>query len=269
MAAQDSLPTQLRAAAIANLGTCNDPSITRELLAMNSGLPADLRDGVRDVLVSRPSSAAELIAAVENKAIPAADVSTLQLRRIAEHHDVDLDRRVLAIWGQVREGTPEERLAVVRRLNNDLRATSGDATAGQKMFREHCGTCHKLFGDGNTVGPDLTTANRQDRDFLLVSLVDPSAHVRKEFMSYVCQTTDGRVLTGLLVDESPAGITLLDAKNQRTSLARGQIDQLEPAGQSLMPEGIIEKLTPQQLRDLFAYVQSPAAPAQSARKGPN
>ena len=130
---------------------------------------------------------------------------------------------------------------------------------GQKLFREHCGTCHRLFGEGNTIGPDLTTANRQDRDFLLVSLVDPSSHVRKEFLNYVCHTTDGRVLTGLVVEESPAGVTLVDAKNQRTAVGRDQIAELEPAGQSLMPEGIVEKLSPAQLRDLFAFVQGEKA----------
>lgn len=269
LVATKSLPSKLRGAAIKALGSWNEPAISHKLLASYPELSADLRDRVREVLVSRPGSAAELISAVESQAIPPADVSADQLRRIAEHHQAELDRRVLAIWGQVRQGTPEERLAVVRRLNNDLRAAPGNAKAGKKLFREHCGTCHKLFGDGESIGPDLTSANRQDRDFLLVSLVDPSAQIRKEFMNYACQTTDGRVLTGLIVDESIAGVTLVDARNQRTTIARDDIAELEPADASLMPEGIVEKLTPGQLRDLFAYVQSAAAPVEQVPAAPS
>lgn len=260
LAKHPTAAASLRRAAIVALGAWNAPSIADSLLAIYPTLSPDLQDAVREVAVSRPASADKLIAAVAQQKIAPTDVSALQLRRMAEHHDAGLDQRIVAIWGQVREGTPEERLAVVRRLNNDLRAAQGNSASGQKLFREHCGTCHRLFGEGNTVGPDLTTANRQDRDFLLVSVVDPSAHVRKEYLNYVCHTTDGRVLTGLVVDESPAGITLVDAKNQRISVARDQLAELEPAGQSLMPEGILEKLSPGQLRDLFAYLQANAPP---------
>ncbi|MBL9122884.1 MAG: c-type cytochrome [Planctomycetaceae bacterium] len=257
---QPDAPLPVRHAALAALGAWSEPAIAGELLAIYPPQPAELRDAIRDVLVSRADSAALLVDAVRQQAVAAGDVSTAQLRRMAEHRNAALDDRIRRLWGQVREGTPEERLAVVRRLNNDLRAAPGDAAAGQRLFREHCGSCHRLFHEGISLGPDLTSANRQDRDYLLVSIVDPSAHVRKEFMNYVCHTTDGRVLTGLVVEESPAGVTLLDAKNQRTAVERDRIAELEPAPQSLMPEGILEKLTPSQLRDLFAFVQAEQAP---------
>src|SRR5207253_1213898 len=101
------------------------------------------------------------------------------LRAVALHNDPALDALVRKHWGAVTTGTPEEKLAEVRRLNNDLRAAAGDPSKGKVLFETHCATCHKLFGEGKDVGPDLTTANRGDRDYLLVSLVDPSAVVRK------------------------------------------------------------------------------------------
>jgi putative heme-binding domain-containing protein len=143
----------------------------------------------------------------------------------------------------------------VRRFNNDLRAGAGSATAGRVLFGKHCATCHKLFGAGEAVGPDLTHANRKDRDYLLVSIVDPSAVIRKEHLAYNVQTTDGRSLSGLLVEQTPNAVTLLDGKNQRTKIARDKIESIRESPISLMPENLLKELKPQELRDLFSYLQ--------------
>ncbi len=145
----------------------------------------------------------------------------------------------------------------MRRLNNDLRAAAGHAEQGREIFRKQCGTCHALFGEGEKIGPDLTHANRRDRDFLLASIVDPSAVVRKEFTNYTAQTTDGRVLTGLIVDQNANSLTLLTAKNERLRLSRSEIESIAEAPNSLMPDNIAEQLSPQNLRDLFAWLQQP------------
>jgi putative heme-binding domain-containing protein len=106
-----------------------------------------------------------------------------------------------------------------------------------------------------SVGPDLTHANRGDRQFLLVSLVDPSAVVRKEFQSVIVSTTDGRVLSGLLADQNPQSVSVVGPKNERTVVRRDLIDQIQDSPVSLMPENLYRELTPQNLRDLFAYLQ--------------
>jgi putative heme-binding domain-containing protein len=147
------------------------------------------------------------------------------------------------------------KLAEMRRLNNDLRASPGNAQRGHELFRKQCATCHRLHDEGERTGPELTHANRKDRDYLLASIVDPSAVVRKEFLSYQVQTEDGRVLTGLIVEQSPGQITLLDAKRQRTTLARGQVESVQESPLSLMPEDLLKHLKPQELRDLFSYLQ--------------
>lgn len=252
-------PEPVRLAALGALSRSDDPQVGDELLEIYAKLPAALKPRALDVLIARPASAAKLIQAVRSGAIPQADVTTEHVRQLAAHEDAALEKAVTSLWGKVRSATPEERLAVVRRLNNDVRAAAGDAATGKVLFTEHCAKCHKLHGEGNQVGPDLTTANRGDRDFLLVSLVDPNAAVRKEYLSHVAQTVDGRVLTGIVVDETDAEVTLVDANSQRQRLPISDIETLEPAENSLMPEGLLEKLSPQQLRDLFSYLQSEPA----------
>ena len=93
----------------------------------------------------------------------------------------------------------------------------------------------------------------------MVSLVDPSAVIRKEYLNYSIKTKDGRVLSGFIAEDSGAALTIADAANQQTTLTRDQIASMEDSGVSLMPEGLVNALTPQQLRDLFAYLQSEPA----------
>ena len=113
-----------------------------------------------------------------------------------------------------------------------------------------------LFGEGEKIGPDLTTANRQDRAFLMASMVDPNRTIRREYVASVVITRDGRVLTGLVVEESPSSITLADAKAERTTVPRSVIAEIQDAPTSLMPEKLIKEIKPQELRDLFAYLQA-------------
>src|SRR5262249_38236792 len=188
------------------------------------------------------------------------DASPERLRVVALHRDRALDDLVRKHWGNIQPGTPEEKLAEMRRLSNDLRAAEGSPAAGQALFRKHCANCHKLFDEGETIGPDLTHANRKDRDYLLASIVDPSAVIRKEYLAHNVQTKDGRLLRGLLADQPAAALTLLDDKNQRPKVARDRIESIQESPVSLMPDNLLKDLKPQELRDLFSSLQAEKPP---------
>ncbi|MGL4550927.1 MAG: c-type cytochrome, partial [Gemmataceae bacterium] len=151
--------------------------------------------------------------------------------------------------------TPGEKLAEVRRMNNDLRAGTGDAASGKALFTKHCASCHRMHGEGHLVGPELTHANRKDRDWLLVQTVDPGASVRKEYLSFVVRTKDGQVSTGLLAEQTAGQVTLVGANNERKTIPRGRIESVQESPTSLMPENLLKPLRPQELRDLFRYLQ--------------
>lgn len=95
----------------------------------------------------------------------------------------------------------------------------------------------------------------------MVSIVDPSAVIRKEYLSYNVQTTDGRFLTGLIAEQNPAALTLWTANNERTRIARNNIEPIDESPVSLMPEDLLKPLKPQELRDLFSYLQIPNPPS--------
>lgn len=109
-------------------------------------------------------------------------------------------------------------------------------------------------GDGEKYGPDLTTANRKDRDFHLASIVDPSAVIRREYLSHVITTTDGRTLTGLIVERTPGKLTLVNTKAERISLVPSQVESMTDSPISVMPDGLLNGLRPQEVRDVFGYL---------------
>jgi putative membrane-bound dehydrogenase-like protein len=256
LAAREPLDVQL--AALDALARFNNSAVAAALLARYPATTGRLRTRIRAVLLGRPAWAKLYVADVERKRLDARDVAAEELQALAQFRDADLDARVRKIWGSVQPPTPEEKLAEVRRLSNDLRAAPGHPAKGHALFTKHCATCHKLHGEGAAVGPDLTHSNRKDRHFLLVSLLDPSAVIRKEYVAYTVQTTDGRVLTGLVVEETPGQITLVDAKNEKTVVPRNKIEILKESSKSLMPDNLLTGMRPQELRDLFAYLQAEA-----------
>jgi putative heme-binding domain-containing protein len=251
-------------AALAALQRFEGEEVAAAILRRFPRMSARTQARASEVLLGSKGWARASLREVDAGRLTAKDVSIDSLRLVALHKDRRLDDLVRKHWGAVQPGTAEEKLAEVRRLSNDLRAGAGDAAHGRELFRQHCATCHRLFGEGEQVGPDLTHANRKDRDYLLVSTVDPSAVIRKEYLSYTVRTTDGRVLTGLLVEQTPGAVTLLSAKNERTRIARGKIESLEESPVSLMPEDLLKGLKPQEVRDLFRYLQSDRPPV-----GPN
>jgi putative membrane-bound dehydrogenase-like protein len=246
----------VRLAAMEALQRFEDARISDALLHGYGKMNVRLRSRARALLLSRKAWAFAFLKGVDRGTYPAAEVTVEELRPLALFKDKKLDEMARKHWGNVQPGTPEEKLAEIRRLTNDLRAEAGDAQAGHELYRKHCAVCHRLFGEGETVGPDLTHANRKDRDYLLVSIVDPSALIRKEYVSYIVQTTDGRFLTGLMAAQTPGSITLLGAKNERTTLPRAKIESIQESPVSLMPENLLRQWKPQELRDLFAYLQS-------------
>jgi putative heme-binding domain-containing protein len=193
--------------------------------------------------------------AVDGGSVPSADITVDELRQAAFHGNEQIASLVRKHWGNIGRGTAEEQLATMRRFNNDLRAGTGEPGRGKELFAKHCGICHQFNGAGNKIGPDLTTANRQDLAALLGNIVDPSAVIRREYINYIVTTDSGRVLSGLLADQNAATVTILDAKNQRIEIPRNEIDALTESDVSLMPERILDQLSPQELRDLIAYLQ--------------
>jgi putative heme-binding domain-containing protein len=113
-----------------------------------------------------------------------------------------------------------------------------------------------LFGVGRLVGPDLTGSNRSDLDYLLQAIVDPNAVIPNEYRASNLETLDGRVLTGILREQDDRAVTLLTA-DETVVMPRNEIVELQESSLSMMPEGLLDHLPDQELRDLIYYLTRP------------
>ena len=134
--------------------------------------------------------------------------------------------------------------------------TSGDAARGKQVFVKNCSVCHKLGPEGTEIAPDLTNRPRHNPVYLLANLSHPSAIIPHEYQVHVVMTDAGKVVTGFKVEENAKTITILDATNQRTVIARDEIEEVKLSEKSLMPENLIETLGEEQLRDLLSFLRS-------------
>ena len=131
----------------------------------------------------------------------------------------------------------------------------GDVGAGKKVFARVCGQCHKMYGKGGVIGPDLTGSGRHDLEYILQNVVDPSAVVAKNYRSSSIETEDGLVLTGIVVRRLDDAIQLQTADKIET-IKKVDIADETPSTKSIMPDGLFDQLDEEQLRDLVAFLMS-------------
>ncbi len=243
-------------AAVKAVARFDDERVPARILKEYPRFSNKLKTLCRQSLFTRKDWTLAFLSRVDEEQFDPKIVEIEELRGLEVHGDEGINTLVRKHWGKVTRGTPEEKLADIRRFNNDLRAFPGSASDGHAIYKEHCGKCHKLFGEGEEIGPDLTTANRKDRQYMLISTVDPSSFIRKEYLSAQVITVDGRILTGLVTKETPSAITLVNSQCEYTTISREDIDEMVPSQISQMPEDLLKPLKPQQLRDLFRYLES-------------
>jgi putative membrane-bound dehydrogenase-like protein len=247
----------IQLAVVNALGQFQEPELAARLLEYARTASPGVRDRVLGLVCTRPAWTNALLDAIARGEVAAKVLTNSHVQQITQLHDDVLLDRLDRLWGKVpRVGSAEkkQRIAEVRGLLPE--GDKGKAARGKPIFQEHCAGCHKLFGDGETIGPDLTGADRANLDFLLTSVVDPSALVRKEYQAATIGLGDGRVLFGLIVDDNDRTLTLVDSNRQRMVLPRDQIEEVKRSDLSVMPEGLLDKLSEPQIRDLFRYIQS-------------
>src|SRR5262249_47924132 len=142
-----------------------------------------------------------------------------------------------------------QKLAEMERIKGVLRGGSGDPQKGKAIF-QRCAICHTLFNEGGKVGPDLTGYERNNVDFWLTNMLDPSIEIREGFGAYICKLKDGQVLMGLIDKQDAGGIVLKDLAAQKHVVKQSDIESMEASPISLMPEGQLNGVSDGDLRDL-------------------
>jgi putative membrane-bound dehydrogenase-like protein len=215
------------------------------------------RPAVIATLCTRPAWGLALLKAIENKRIPKEDLNANHARQLSAFNDAEIDRQLGRVWGRLRE-TPAERRELIGQLKEQLasdKMRGADAAAGREVFKKVCGNCHRLYGEGGKIGPDLTGAQRQNLTYLLENIIDPSAVVTADFGMSTILMNDGRVLAGIIIERTPQRI-VLQTQNERLTLSSDEVETVKASATSLMPDGLLQTLSPAEVKSLFAYLMT-------------
>lgn len=250
----ESSSTQFRAGLIDLLGVVNDPRIGEILLRAYPQLAAELHPRIIELLTQRDIWALQLLQQIETKQLSKDQLNLNQLRRISATSNQDLQQLVTTIYGQIRTDQRSDRQHVINFHRDFLNGTPGDPHKGIAVFKKVCAQCHKIYGEGAEVGPDITRNGRSNWNQLLQNVFDPSAVIGPGYQARQLATEDGRVLTGLPVEESDERVVLKIQGGKLETIRRSQIEAYKVSELSMMPEDLEKQLKPQELADLFAFL---------------
>ncbi|MCA9087464.1 MAG: DUF1080 domain-containing protein [Planctomycetaceae bacterium] len=249
--------TSLRSEAIRAAAIINDAAITESLIAAYKSFNDVERRDARNTLAGRAPSGIALLNAVESNRIPRADLSADLVRQLRNLNSDEVNGLLQRVWGVVRETSVDRQAQIARykALIEDSKLPPADIELGRAIFSQTCQQCHTLFGTGGKVGPDITGANRRDVNYLLSNILDPSAVMAKEYQPLVVAMQDGRVITGILKEETASAITL-QTTNELLTIPRSEIEDQRQSDKSMMPEDLLRPFSTHEVRALAAYLQS-------------
>src|SRR5690606_7384460 len=244
--------------AIQGLAAYEDPEVPGKILAQWKR-DSTHREVCVDTLVSRVGYAQALLDKIASGEIPRQALNPYQARQVQNLGDVALKARLAEVWGDLRE-TPETLAAEISDWKAKLTPeglASADPAKGKTHFAALCGACHKLYGEGGAIGPDLTGSDRHNLDYLLGNIINPNEVVPADYRLTVFTLQDGRVVTGVVPEEGERSVTV-QTPQERIVLPAEAIAKRETLAVSLMPEGLLKTLDEAAVRDLLAYLMTRA-----------
>jgi putative membrane-bound dehydrogenase-like protein len=246
-------PVELQTAAIRTLAQFREQDLAGTLLPIWMQMPARTRNGAFNALITRAKWVAPLLDALAAGRIEKSGFTAQQVQALVNHSDPAIYRRAQELFNVT---TNSEREQIIQKLMPATRM-QGDAAAGRKTYTERCAACHRFGNEGNAVGPDIVAMKTSGKEKLLVNIVDPNREVAPNLQTYLVETTDGEAITGLLLKDSGGSVTLTIGGGSEITLIRAQVRKLTPQGKSLMPEGLEEGLTLNQMADLLEFLAAP------------
>ncbi|MGI9242251.1 MAG: PVC-type heme-binding CxxCH protein [Verrucomicrobiales bacterium] len=248
----------LRLEAIRAIAAYDDEGLADELLKNYQGFDTEAKRAAVQTLAARPKSGWKLAQAIKSESIPRSDIPAYiprQLRRVVGSGFVE-------IWGPIDE-LPAAKAASFKRyreLLSEEAIAKADPHAGGEVFAKVCLSCHKMYGKGGEIGPDITGANRGDLNYVLNNLLDPSAEIPEGYQLNVITTRDGRNYGGTVASETDNQLVLRQAAGEPVTIDKPDIQSREKLNVSMMPEGLLTTLKDDEVIALVRYLRTTEEP---------
>ncbi len=239
------------------LAAYDDESTPAVIIARYGEFTAAQRQDAIATLISRPQYAFALLDAVEQEKIPRQDISAFSARQINTFPDEKLHKRLVEVWGEIRDSSADAKalIAKYKTIHTPDAIAAADVRHGRAVFKKTCQQCHRLFGEGGEIGPELTGANRANLDYILENVLTPSAAIAKDYQLKTIVTVNGRLISGIIKHTGERALTVQTA-NEIVVVPRDDIDEISTSPLSMMPDGLWGKLSDEEVRALLKYLAS-------------
>jgi putative heme-binding domain-containing protein len=247
----------MREAALKGLAGTDDPKTPAVIFEAYPSFDEASKRAAVNALSFRPAYARALMGAVKEGRVSPKDLTAYTVRQLRTLNDKEIDVWITQTWG-VAKTSNEQKVAEIAKYKAMLTAEvlkTGDASAGRALFAKTCMQCHTLYGEGGKVGPDLTGSNRVEIDYLLVNIVDPSAVIAKEYMVSLVFMKDGDAFSGIITKEEGDTISLTTESGVQ-QLERAEVKEVRRSELSMMPEGLLNPLSKQEVVNLVTYLRT-------------
>ncbi|MFO1501002.1 MAG: c-type cytochrome [Verrucomicrobiota bacterium] len=246
---EDPAVQQAAARALVNLP---EENFVRDLLAPDrwNVLSPNVRATLLGLLLSQPRHTETLLELMEQGRVLSSQIGRAQRDRLLNHKNGTIQARARKLFTEV----GGDRMKAYQGQKAVLQLT-GDASHGREVFQTHCATCHRLSGQGYSVGPDIFGMRSQSKETILLHVIVPNYEINPGFVAYEIQTADDRSLTGLIASETATSLTIRQAQGLEETLRRSEIRSIQASAVSLMPEELEKTMSQRDLADLLAFLK--------------
>jgi putative heme-binding domain-containing protein len=246
-------PRAVSSAAIAALGRLDDPAIAGGLLDRWPMFTPALRREVLPVLLGRTDRALSLLQAVKVGTVLRNELTPTQVAGLRAHRSTTVRTLAAATFEQPAQG---DRRAIIQRYLPALELR-GNSARGGTTYTARCALCHQPGADGSAIGPSVEALRVFSQEEVLTHLLDPNRTVDARYRLYQIETTDGATLSGIIDNETQSSVTVRQPFGSSQTLPRSRIARLQPLERSMMPEGLEEGLSLQDMADVLQFIRGP------------
>lgn len=243
----------MRASVAEALADLNDAQTCGAIYHDWDRLPGDARRSMLAAASRSENATAALLEAVAADVVRPVEVPIDVVERLKRSGSEATRKRVTALF----RPPAANRREVVERYRPAI-TLAGDPIRGAAVFRENCLTCHTIQRFGQQVGPELSGVSSRSRELLLHDVLDPSAQISSDFVSYVLVTEEGKTFEGLIISQTGDSVRMRRAQGEEIVVPVKSIEKLRANNKSLMPEGFETKISPQAMADLLAFLREPS-----------
>ncbi|WP_153558020.1 PVC-type heme-binding CxxCH protein [Roseimaritima sediminicola] len=246
-------PSALQIAAIDRLAQLDRPQTVSRLARHWKSLSPQVRSHALSIILQNQQSTQDLLTSIGEGSIARTSLSAEQRVQLLNHRSEAI--RQLAT--EVLKQHSRDRQAVVEAYSPAIALFDQgktDLDQGRALFATKCASCHRLEDRGHVVGPQLELLTNRTPKAILTAVLDPNRAVEDKYLQYQAVTLDGIIYTGVLTSESDHSVTLAASDGKTHELLRSELEMLQSSGESMMPVGLEEGLSVEQVASLIHYV---------------